>query len=594
MKLFLELNRYLLHYRWKMFWGIVCIILSKIFSIYPAQLIRKAFDSLEQAVDNKTLFNGFLSEKPYLEDIFFVVSTLVMLIIVSALLNGFFLFLTRQTIIVVSRKIEFDLKNDVFNKYQQLSFSFYKKNSTGDLMNRISEDVGRVRMYFGPAIMYSTNLIFLFIMVILTMIQVNPTLTLYSLIPLPFLAVTIYYVSDLLHKKSQIVQEKLSDITVMTQESFSGIRILKSYHSQKHYQDLFLHQTKQYMKKSMDLTKVDAVFHPIMTLLIGLSTILTIYIGGKLHAASQVTNGNIAEFVIYVNMLTWPVASIGWVTSLSQRALASYVRIREFLDTPVEIYNDKNAIPFSSGNIEFKNVSYTYPDTHIQALQNVSFIVPEGKTLGIVGKTGSGKSSIAYLLDRFVDVMSGEILIQNHSIKKIELASLRKAIGYVPQDVFLFSDTIENNIAFSLQEESIDREQIIQSAKNAHVHHNIVELPQQYQTLLGERGINLSGGQKQRISIARGIIKKPEILIFDDCLSAVDLETEEIIVRNLKQVMDGKTCIFTSQRISSVRQAHEIIVLDQGKIIERGTHEQLLVLKGYYYDLHQKQMKIVS
>lgn len=591
MRLFFELNRYLLKYKWKIIWGVLCIIVSKVFSIYPAQLIRQSFDYIENSVSNYELLKGTWFANTYLEHLFFVVLVYVVLVIISALLNGFFLFLTRQTIIVVSRHIEYDMKNEIFEKYQKLGFSFYKQNSTGDLMNRISEDVGRVRMYFGPAIMYSTNLFFLFIMVISTMIQVNPTLTLYSLIPLPILAVTIYFVSDILHKKSEVVQKKLSDITVLAQESFSGIRILKSYNRQTYFERLFSKETDQYVKESMNLTKVDAVFHPVMTLLIGLSTILTIYVGGILHVKGEVTLGNIAEFVIYVNMLTWPVASIGWVTSLTQRAMASYARMREFLDVPVDIKEPEHPKPFVAGDIEFKNVSYTYPETNIKAIQNLSFYIPRGKTIGIVGKTGSGKSTIGYLLCRFLDPQSGKLTIHGTPLYDIALSDLRNVIGYVPQDVFLFSDTIQNNIAFSLPQDHVELEVKIKAAIQAHVHQNIEEFPQKYDTLLGERGINLSGGQKQRISIARGIIKNPQILIFDDCLSAVDMETEEIIIRNLKDVMKDKTAIIISQRISSVKHAHEILVLEEGQVVERGNHEYLMQQQGYYYDLYQQQGK---
>ena len=511
------------------------------------------------------------------------------LVLFLALAKGFFLFLTRQTIIVMSRLIEFDLKNDVFQKYEDLHMAFYKQNNTGDLMNRISEDVSRVRMYLGPAIMYTINLIVLFVMVVLTMLSVNAELTLYVLTPLPILSIMIYVVSRMINLRSEKVQRRLSELSTFTQEAFSGIRVIKAYNRSSEREFEFAQLSNDYKDTSLSLVKVNALFMPAMILLIGLSTILTIYIGGRLTINGSISPGNIAEFVIYVNMLTWPVASVGWVTSLVQRAAASQKRINEFLEVDPDIQNTNFEAYTSQGNLAFKNVSFVYPDSGIQALKNISFEVPKGKSLAIIGTTGAGKSTIANLLCRLYDVNEGAIEIDGRDIRSLNLDSYRNSIGYVPQDVYLFSDTISNNISFSTTISDSDDNAVEQAAKDAQVHANIVEFPQGYETRVGERGITLSGGQKQRISIARAIIKKPRILIFDDCLSAVDTETEEKILENLKRIMHDRTTIIISHRVSSVKHCDEIIVLDDGLIIERGSHSSLMENHGSYYDIHEQQ-----
>ncbi len=588
MKLFFELNGYLKKYKWKIALGVVFIIISKVFSIYPAQLIRQSFDAVGESVENFKMISSAEESAIYKHEITQKLTKYILFILGAALINGIFLFLTRQTIIVVSRKIEYDIKNQVYKHYQELHQGFYKKNNTGDIMNRISEDVSRVRMYFGPAIMYSINLITLFVLVISTMVSVNLKLTLYCLTPLPLLAIIIYYVSNTIHKKSTEVQRQLSNLSTISQETFSGIRILKAYFKVNFFQNKFESEANTYKDTFMGLATVNALFMPVMTMLIGLSTILTIYIGGKLAIEGEITAGNIAEFVIYVNMLTWPVASLGWVTSLIQRAMASYERIRNFLDVEPHIKSHENAEPFELGDIKFNDVSITYEDTNIQALNKVSFTIKQGQTIGIVGKTGSGKSTIANLIARLYDPIDGEITLADKNLKKINLNELRENIGYVPQEVFLFSDSILNNITFGLKTE-VDESLVIQAAKDAHIHHNITDLPNKYNTVLGERGINLSGGQKQRISIARGIIKEPSILIFDDCLSAVDTETENEILNNLLRIMKDKTTVIISQRISAVKDANYTIVIDNGTIIQEGKHHDLINREGMYKELYVEQ-----
>jgi ATP-binding cassette subfamily B protein len=507
-----------------------------------------------------------------------------------AALSGFFLFLMRQTIIVMSRMIEYDLKNEIYAHYQKLDTAFYKRNNTGDMMNRISEDVGKVRMYVGPAIMYILNTSFLFALTITVMFQVDVKLTLFVLIPLPLLAVSIYFVSNLINKKSTKVQEQLSGITTQTQEVFSGIRVLKAYGREKHFIDDFERQSNSYKNETMGLIKVESLFQPFMILLIGLSTLFTLYIGGMQAINGKITYGNIAEFIVYVNRLTWPIASLGWVTSLIQRAAASQTRINEFLHTQPEIISKSEETEVIKGDIEFKNVRFVYPDSGIQALKNVSFKIPVGTSIAIIGRTGSGKSTIANLICRLYDVTEGEILIDHKNIKNISLSSLRSQIGYAPQEVILFSDSISHNIAFSIDENEQKEAAILQAAKDAAIYSNIIGFKDQFETIVGERGITLSGGQKQRISIARAIIKKPQLMIFDDCLSAVDTETEEEILNNLKRLMTNKTSLIISHRISTVKNADNIIVLDKGEIVEQGNHQQLIEKQGIYFDLHKMQL----
>lgn len=570
--------------------GILFIAISNAFSILPAQIIRFAFDLVKETIIQYRVLDGFSIQ----DDFYKVLSRILLLfgglVLGLSLLKGLFLFFTRQTIIIMSRRIEFDLKNEIFEHYQKLSLAFYKRNNTGDLMNRISEDVSRVRMYLGPAVMYSINLLVLFVMVIITMLSVNVKLTLYVLSPLPLLSISIYYVSNIINSKSERVQRQLSNLSTFVQEAFSGIRVLKAYNRDQQRLEYFQKETTQYKDLNLDLVQVNALFQPLMILLIGLSTIITIYVGGKLAAAGEVTTGNIAEFVIYVNMLTWPVAAVGWVTSLTQRAAASQERINEFLKSEPEIVNHQPERSNINGSIQFKDVSFTYPDSGIQALKQISFDIESGKSLAIIGKTGSGKSTIANLIGRLFEANSGEISIDNTPLNQLNLGDLRSSIGYVPQEVFLFSDSIKNNIAFGLNETEATDEVVIGAAKAAEVWKNIQGFPKGMETRVGERGITLSGGQKQRISIARAIIKNPQILIFDDCLSAVDTQTEERILQNLKVLSENRTTVIISHRVSSVKHCDKIIVLDEGQIVEDGNHEFLIQKQGIYFELYQQQL----
>jgi ATP-binding cassette subfamily B protein len=517
-------------------------------------------------------------------------------IIGLAIVSGFFLFLTRQTIIVMSRHIEYDLKNEVYTHYQQLDISFYKRHNTGDLMNRISEDVNRVRMYIGPAIMYILNTFFTFVFIIYFMNLTDPELTFYVLLPFPLLVISIYYVSQTINKKSTKVQEQLSTITTEAQEAFSGIRVLKAYGREQHSEQNFEAQSVEYRKRSMGLVKIESLFQPFMALLMGLSTILAIYIGGlhvihhKTAAHGLITVGSITQFVIFIGRLTWPVASLGWVTSLIQRAAASQTRVNEFLHTSSAIQNSDAQIETLKGEITFDHVNFTYPDSGIQALKDVSFTVKEGKSLAIIGKTGSGKSTIANLICRLYDVDKGALLIDGKDIRAHHLFGLRQQIGYVPQEVFLFSDTIAHNIAFSVDHNKQQQEKVVEAAKNAAIYDNIMSFTEKFDTIVGERGITLSGGQKQRISIARAMIKEPKILILDDCLSAVDTETEEQILSALKKKMKLHTTIIISHRVSSVKNADQIMVMENGSIIEQGTHQELMDLKKSYFQLFNMQL----
>ena len=590
MKALAYLNKYLSKYKWYLILGTMFVAISNVFAIFPAQIIRYAFDLVKETVVQYQSLNGFASQSEY----YLVLSKIVLmfgaLTLAMALLKGLFLFFTRQTLIVMSRWIEYDLKNEIFEHYQNLNLAFYKRNNTGDLMNRISEDVSRVRMYLGPAIMYTLQLIVLFILVVATMFTVNVKLSIYVLLPLPLLSVSIYYVSNIINRKSEKVQGQLSALSTFAQEAFSGIRVLKAYNRDEQRKRFFENETNTYKNLNLDLVQVNALFQPLMILLIGLSTIITIYVGGELAAAGEISTGNIAEFVIYVNMLTWPVASLGWVTSLTQRAAASQKRINDFLYTKPEITNENPNPSTIHGSIQFNNVSFTYPDSKITALRNINFSIESGQSVAILGKTGSGKSTLANLVGRLFDVTSGEIYIDQTPIKNINLNNLRSSIGYVPQEVFLFSDTLFNNIGFGVNPEELTEERIIDAAKAAEVWSNILEFPQQMQTRLGERGVTLSGGQKQRVSIARAIIKEPKILIFDDCLSAVDTHTEEKILQNLKPIMHNKTTLTISHRVSSVKHCDKIIVMAEGAVAEEGSHKQLLEQKGLYYEIYQQQM----
>lgn len=583
------LNKYFLAYKWHLIGGILFVAISNLFAIFPAQIIRYAIDFVNDTQQTFSLFDTDIWRGDYYDLMMKAVLLFAAISLGLALLKGFFLYLTRQTIIVMSRHIEYDMKNEIFSKYQQLSMAFYKRNNTGDMMSRISEDVSRVRMYLGPAIMYTINLTVMFFMVIFTMLSVNATLTLYVLTPLPILSILIYWVSKQINSKSERVQAKLSDLSTFVQEAFSGIRVIKAYNRLPEREEEFSKHCNNYKTISLELVKVNALFAPAMILLIGISTILTIYIGGKLTIEGKISPGNIAEFVIYVNMLTWPVASVGWVTSLIQRAAASQKRINQFLETKNDIENKTDTPFITQGHIVFNQVSFDYPDSGVEALKNVSFEVNPGESLAIIGRTGSGKSTIANLICRLYDLKNGEITIDGQSIKSINLNQYRSSIGYVPQDVFLFSDSISNNIAFSKTIAESDQEAIEKAARDAHVYSNILDFPKGFATKIGERGITLSGGQKQRISIARAIIKEPKILIFDDCLSAVDTETEEKILNNLNSLMHNKTTIIISHRVSSVKGCDKIIVLDDGEIIEEGNHIELLSKRGVYFDIHEQQ-----
>lgn len=558
--------------------GILFVAVSNLFSVYSVTYVGNAIDFLREI---NTVSDPEAANKQLLH--------FGALIIGAAVVSGFFLFLMRQTIIVMSRMIEYDLKNEIYAHYQQLDISFYKRNNTGDLMNRISEDVSRVRMYIGPAIMYILNTLITFLLTISVMIHIDGTLTLYVLLPLPFLVVSIYYVSQSINTKSTEVQEQLSTITTQAQEAFSGIRVLKAYGREKHSEEQFEKQSLAYRKRNMGLVRTEALFQPFMILLIGLSTIFTIYIGGKQAISGKITYGAIAQFVVYVNRLTWPITSLGWVTSLIQRAAASQTRINEFLHTTSSISNNAMVSEHLKGEVTFKSVSFTYPDSGIRALNNVSFSVKSGTSLAIIGKTGSGKSTIANLICRLYDADSGEILVDGLPVKNHNLYSLRKQLGYVPQEVFLFSDTIAHNIGFSVDVDKQQQEHIEEAAKDACIYHNILLFPEKFDTLVGERGITLSGGQKQRISIARALIKQPVILLLDDCLSAVDTETEEEILDAVKKRMKGKTTIIISHRVSSVKNADNILVLDNGRIIEQGDHKSLLQKQGTYFNLYNMQ-----
>jgi ATP-binding cassette subfamily B protein len=583
------LNKYLVKYKWHLVLGLVFVIISNAFQIMPAQLVRHSIDlvldtiKVYQSLENTAPQNEFFSV--FSRGIFLY----AILILVMALLRGVFLYFVRQTLIVMSRLIEYDLKNEIFEHYEKLPLSFYRRNNTGDLMNRISEDVGRVRMYLGPSIMYGLQLVTLFAMLIPIMFSISATLTWYALIPLPLLSISIFYVNNIVEYRSEQIQKSQSRLSTFVQEAFSGIRVIKSFTRENESIQNFAKESNEYKRQSLKLTRVQALFFPLIMGLIGLSTILTVYAGSVEVINGALTFGNIAEFIIYVNFLTWPVTSLGWTSSLVQRAAASQKRINEFLKTETDIVSTKNLVRKLDGRVEFRNVSFTYPDTGIRALKNISFQISPGESLAIIGTTGSGKTTISHLVTRLYDATEGEVLLDGYSVKDYDLTSLRSQCGVVPQDVFLFSDTIYNNIAFGLREP--DEQKIIQAAHDADVYSNIMQFPQGFATRVGERGITLSGGQKQRVSIARAIVREPKILILDDALSAVDTKTENTILNAMKKVMQGRTSIIISHRVSSAKLADKILVLDDGAMIEEGTHESLLERNGVYRELYDKQMQ---
>ncbi len=576
------LNKYLYKYRGRLLIGMFITIGARLFSLFPPQLIGKSTAVIEQYINGETVSKAELKSELMLN---------IALILGAAIASAVLTFLMRQTFIVASRFIEYDLKNEIFQQYENLSLNFYKKNRTGDLMNRISDDVSKSRLYIGPAIMYSVTTLTLFIVLITYMFIKAPTLTLYTLLPFPILSFAIYKLSVAINQKSNVVQEFLSKLNTFTQEAFSGISVIKSYGMMASMNNNFIDLSNESKTKNLDLVRVQALFFPMMILLIGASNIIVIYVGSLQYFNGEIANiGVIVEFIIYVNMLTWPVASVGFITTMVQRAEASQKRINEFLKQEPQIQNSKESISKTiDGDITFKNVSFTYEDTNITALKNVSFEVKSGQRLVILGNTGSGKSTILELIGRLYDASEGTVFMDNVPIEKLDLNTLRKSIGYVPQDAFLFSESIKENIKFG-KADATD-EEIYEAAKSAEVHENIINFKNGYNTILGERGITLSGGQKQRVSIARAIIKKPDVILFDDCLSAVDTETEEAIMQKFNSISKNKTAIIVSHRISSAKHADEIIVLEKGEIIQQGNHEKLVNQEGYYKSLYEKQLK---
>ncbi len=590
MKYLAYLNKFFFKYKWHFLLGLLFVSASNYFRVLMPQMIREAMDLVIDNIALYKIFDGSSLQSDLFKHIGNTLLFFGILVLLLALLMGVFMYFMRQTIIVMSRLIEYDLRKEIFDHYQVLDLAFFKRNKTGDLMARITEDVSKVRMYLGPAILYGINLSTLFVLVIYAMISVSPTLTLYALAPLPFLSISIYYVSNLINIKSEAIQKRLAGLNSVAQEVYSGIRVVKSYVQEIPMGKYFAKKSVEYKDEAMGLAKINALFFPLMLLLIGTSTILTVYIGGLQVVKGTLTPGNIAEFVIYVNMLTWPVTAIGWIASIIQQAAASQKRLNEFLNTEPTVRNPGGNLTTLKGDIRFENVSFTYPDTGISALENIDFHLRSGEKLAIIGRTGSGKSTIADLIVRMYDVSSGQILIDGQNIQEINLHQLRRKIGYVPQDMFLFSDTIAENIAFGCQE-AVSRPLVESMARSASVYDDIMDFPEGFDTPVGERGVTLSGGQKQRISIARALTKKPDLLILDDCLSAVDTKTEKEILSYFEKELTNKTAIIITHRIYSLLDFDKIIVLDNGKMVEQGRHEELLGLKGYYYDLFEQQLK---
>lgn len=583
-----HINQYFWKYKWLLLLGIIFTLFSNFFGVFPAQLVRYALDLVTETINIYFLFKGFSLQKAFYEIFGFTLFFYGGLIMLMAILKGVFLFLVRQTLIVMSRHIEFELKNEIYTHYQTLPLSFYRQQNTGDLMARISEDVGKVRMYVGPSMMYGLNLITVFILVIYSMWQVNQKLMWYVLMPLPILSLSIYYVNSVIIRKSEEIQAALSQISTFAQEAFSGIRVLKSFVRERKSVESFTEASSAYRSKSLGLVKVDSLFTPLIALLVGFSTILVVYIGSQEVIAGRMTVGNITEFIMYVFMLTWPVTALGWTSSQIQRAAASQKRINEFLEAKSELTTGQQIRQEIIGNWEFKDVCFAYPGSDRFVLEKVNMTIAAGESVALLGQTGSGKSTVALLMARFYDPSSGEILLDGISLKDWDMAWVRSFVGFVPQDVFLFSTSISENIRFG--NDSLTQESIEIAAKQADVYDNIMEFPDQFETILGERGITLSGGQKQRVSIARALAKNPKMLILDDCLSAVDTHTEHTILENLKQITQGKSSLIISHRVSSARLANRIFVLFDGSIMESGSHEFLMERKSLYFDLYQQQL----
>ncbi len=587
-----HLNKYFWKYRIRFGVGMLFVLISNYFMVLQPKVIRQAIDLVLDQLTLYRAFSGFELQESFMSQISATLMFFGLLVIVFAVLQGVFMYFMRQTIIVMSRLIEYDLRNEIYAHYGELSTAFYRRNKTGDLMARITEDVSRVRMYLGPAVMYAINLVGLAALVLWSMTQVSLSLTAYVLAPLPFLAFSIYYISNQINKKSERLQAQLSQINSVAQETYSGIRVVKSYVQEKSMTRFFDEECEQYKTRSLDLAKIQAIFYPVMLLMIGSSTILTIYVGGLQVIEGRISAGNIAEFVIYVGMLTWPVTSIGWVASLIQRAAASQKRINEFLQTKPDILSPDESVYPVKGDIRFENVSFVYDESGTRALSNISFELPAGSKLAIIGRTGSGKTSLAELLFRLYDATEGNIYIDGKVIREHSLTALRSNMGYVPQDVFLFSDTIGGNVAFGNNEASV--EEIMKYMDRASIRNEIEELPKGIDTLVGERGVTLSGGQKQRISIARALIRKPSILFLDDCLSAVDTETESRVLRFLMEQNGSQTLIMITHRLKSMPAFDKIIVLDEGRIVQMGTHQELVRQEGYYREQYEHQLEDVQ
>lgn len=592
MKELKAVNKYFIKYKHLLILGVFFVITSNIFGLYTPEYIRYSIDILVENLSIYHLTDGFNQQAFLKHNIALLILFFASVILLTSLIKGMLMFFMRQTLIVMSRKVEYDQKNEMYLQYQKLNTTFYKRNNTGDLMSRISEDVSRVRMYVGPAVMYLINTAALFAMVIYVMFDINFYLSILVLLPLPILVYAIYKVSSIINIKSENISIALSALTTRAQEVFSGIRVVQSFAIDKLVQDEFYEASNHYKNQNISLAKVDSFFMPLMVLLIGLSMLLVVYVGGIEITKGSFTAGNIAEFVFYINMLTWPVASLGWCVSLIQRAEASQKRINHFLEDKNEIRNDATTSIDEIKAIAFKDVTFTYPDTGIQALTNINLEIKKGEKVAIIGKTGSGKSTIAELILRTYDIQQGAININQFNIQDIDLVGYRDKIGYTPQDIFLFSDTIKNNIIFG--QDVLSDETIEQYAKVAHVHNDIHQLPKQYDTIVGERGVMLSGGQKQRISIARSLVKNPELILLDDCLSAVDAHTEKTILNNLQETLRNKTVVFITHRIFAIMNFNKILVLEDGKIIEQGNHAQLMDLKGTYYDYYQLQQAEVA